>query len=401
MVTFAVSSDRDSEAVYFLNRVTGELKVLAESSVGTYREHLAPMEPVTFPARDGLTIHGLLTVPPGATGPHPMVLLVHGGPWARDRWSYDATVQFLANRGYAVLQVNYRGSTEFGRDFLLAGTREFGRKMHDDLIDGVRWAVARGIADEKRVAIMGGSYGGYATLSGLAFTPDVFAAGVDRVGIADMVSLIEDWPRYWRTGDMGFWSRFFGDPRKPEERAALAERSPLACRRDPRAAPGHPGRQRRARTARPFRPHRRGPARAQSRRRVHPVRRRRPRHQSHAEPGELHPRRRAFPRPPPRRSRRRRASGRFCARGRAECRQSRPVTDSFATQLYAFRRADIRYRACLKRLSREMPWRTHAPFVRCCADPVEAERRSDASRIQDELRWPMSCGRRLGCGREP
>jgi dipeptidyl aminopeptidase/acylaminoacyl peptidase len=228
MVTFAVSSDRDSEAVYFLNRVTGELKVLAESSLGAYREHLAAMEPVTFAARDGRTIHGLLTVPKGATGPQPMVLLVHGGPWSRDRWGYSAPVQFLANRGYAVLQVNYRGSTEFGRDFLLAGTREFGRRMHDDLIDGVRWAVARGIADEKRVAIMGASYGGYAALSGLAFTPDVFAAGVNRVGIADMVSLIEDWPQYWRTGDMGFWSQFFGDPRKAEERAALVERSPLA-----------------------------------------------------------------------------------------------------------------------------------------------------------------------------
>jgi dienelactone hydrolase len=110
---------------------------------------------------------------------------------------------------------------------LLAGTREFGRKMHDDLIDGVRWAVERGIADPKRVAIMGGSYGGYAALSGAAFTPDVFVAAVDRVGISDMVSLIEDWPRYWRVGDMGFWSRFYGDPRKPDERGLLAERSPL------------------------------------------------------------------------------------------------------------------------------------------------------------------------------
>ena len=107
------------------------------------------MEPVTFPARDRLALHGLLTVPLGTTGPRPMVLLVHGGPWAQDHWGYDPTVQFLANRGYAVLQVNYRGSTGYGRDLLLAGTREFGRKMHDDLIDGVRWAVERGIADPK------------------------------------------------------------------------------------------------------------------------------------------------------------------------------------------------------------------------------------------------------------
>jgi len=155
------------------------------------------------------------------------VLLVHGGPWAQDHWGLDPTVQFLANRGYAVLQVNYRGSTGYGRDFLLAGTREFARKMHDDLIDGVRWAIERGVADGKRVAIMGASYGGYAALSGAAFTPDVFVAAVDRVGISDMVSLIEDWPKYWRVGEMGFWSRFYGDPRKPDERRILAERSPL------------------------------------------------------------------------------------------------------------------------------------------------------------------------------
>ena len=226
-MTFAVGSDRGDASFYLLDRASRETKVLADSPLASHRDQLAPMEPVTFPARDGLTIHGLLTVPLGTTGPRPMVLLVHGGPWAQDRWGFDPTVQFLANRGYAVLQVNYRGSTGFGRDFLLAGTREFARKMHDDLIDGVRWAIERGVADPKRVAIMGGSYGGYSALSGAAFTPDVFVAAVDRVGISDMVSLIEDWPKYWRVGDMGFWSRFFGDPRKPEERSLLADRSPL------------------------------------------------------------------------------------------------------------------------------------------------------------------------------
>jgi len=226
-MTFAVGADRDDEAVYLIDRATRETKVLAESPLRSYHDQLAPIEPVTLPARDGLTLHGLLTVPLGTTGPRPMVLLVHGGPWSRDRWGFDPTVQFLANRGYAVLQVNYRGSTGFGRDFLLAGTREFARKMHDDLIDGVRWAIDRGVADPKRVAIMGASYGGYSALSGAAFSPDVFVAAVARVGISDMVSLIEDWPKYWRTGDMGFWSRFFGDPRKPEERSLLAERSPL------------------------------------------------------------------------------------------------------------------------------------------------------------------------------
>jgi dienelactone hydrolase len=226
-LTFATESDRAGYTHYLLDRASGDLKVLADSPMRPYAEHLARMQPVSFKARDGLTVHGHLTLPAGKTGPHAMVLLVHGGPWLRDRWGFDTTVQFLANRGYAVLQVDYRGSSEYGRTFFLAGTREFGRKMHDDLIDGVRWAVAQGIADSKRVAIMGASYGGYAALLGAAFTPDVFVAAVDRVGIADMVSLIENWPPYWRVDDMGFWSRFFGDPRKPEERAYLAEGSPL------------------------------------------------------------------------------------------------------------------------------------------------------------------------------
>ncbi len=224
-MTVAVGSDRGEEIVYLIDRATREMKVLADPPIA--RDQLAAMEPVSFPARDGLTIHGLLTVPPGAAGPRPMVLLVHGGPWARDQWGYDPTVQFLANRGYVVLQVNYRGSTGYGRNFIMAGTRQFGRKMHDDLIDGVQWAIARGVADRNRVAIMGASYGGYATLSGLAFTPEVFVAGVDRVGIADMVSLFEDWPQYWRVGDMGFWTQFFGDPRKPDERLFLSDKSPL------------------------------------------------------------------------------------------------------------------------------------------------------------------------------
>ncbi len=227
-LTFAVGSDRERRG--FLPAQPRDAR--AQSAGGSpacsaIASDLALMEPVTFRARDGLLVHGLLAVPPGTSGPQPLVLLVHGGPWAQDHWGFQPTVQFLINRGYAVLQVNYRGSTGYGRDFLLAGTREFARKMHDDLIDGVRWAVERGTADGKRVAIMGASYGGYAALSGAAFTPDIFAAAVDRVGISDMVSLIEDWPKYWRVGDMGFWSRFFGDPRKPEERSLLAERSPL------------------------------------------------------------------------------------------------------------------------------------------------------------------------------
>jgi acetyl esterase/lipase len=226
-LTFSIVSDLEGAAVYLMNRATGEVTTLAEANAKTMSAHLARTEHISFPARDGLTVHGLLTVPKGAQGPGPMVLLVHGGPWARDHWGFNPVAQFLANRGYAVLQVNYRGSTEYGRQFLLAGTKEFGRKMHDDLIDGVNWAVANGFADAKRVAIMGGSYGGYAALSGAAFTPDVFAAAIDRVGISDMVSLIEDWPVYWQTGEMGFWKKFYGDPKDPKGRAYLMERSPL------------------------------------------------------------------------------------------------------------------------------------------------------------------------------
>jgi len=147
------------------------------------------------------------------------------GPVVRDYWGYSDAVQFLANRGYAVLQVNYRGSTSYGPPYMLAGTREFGRKMHDDLIDGVRWASERGIADPARVAIMGASYAAMPPCRGSPFTPEVFAAGIDRVGIADMISLIENWPQYWGVG-IEFWSKFFGT-RPIRRTAVLAERSPI------------------------------------------------------------------------------------------------------------------------------------------------------------------------------
>src|SRR5262249_17290397 len=153
-------------------------------------EDLAPMRPVRIAARDGLVLHSYLTVPVGVPPRDlPMVLLVHGGPWARDAWGYDAEVQFLANRGYAVLQVNYRGSTGFGKAFMHAAEHEFAGKMHDDLIDGVRWAVAEGVADPARVGVYGGSYGGYAALVGATFTPDVFAAAVSYVGPSSLITL--------------------------------------------------------------------------------------------------------------------------------------------------------------------------------------------------------------------
>ncbi len=186
---------------------------------------LASMQPVSYQARDGLTIHGYLTMPVGRPGENlPTILLVHGGPWARDTWGYSPVVQWLANRGYAVLQVNFRGSTGYGKAFLNAGNREWAAKMHDDLIDAVNWLVQKKISDPKKIAIMGGSYGGYATLVGLTFTPDVFAAGVDIVGPSNLVTLMQSIPPYWAPMKATFAHRL-GDLEKEEE--FLKARSPL------------------------------------------------------------------------------------------------------------------------------------------------------------------------------
>jgi len=186
---------------------------------------LASMQPVSYEARDGLTIHGYLTTPVGIpTQNLPTVLFVHGGPWARDNWGYSPSAQWLANRGYAVLQVNFRGSTGYGKAFLNAGNREWAGKMHDDLIDSVNWLVELGISDPKKIAIMGGSYGGYATLVGLTFTPDVFAAGVDIVGPSNLITLIQSIPPYWEPLKASFYHRV-GNLETEEE--FLKSRSPL------------------------------------------------------------------------------------------------------------------------------------------------------------------------------
>ncbi len=155
-----------------------------------------------------------------------MVLYVHGGPWARDEWEFHPAHQWLANRGYAVLSVNYRGSTEFGKKFLNAGNLEWGRKMHDDLLDAVDWAVGRWIADPARVAIMGGSYGGYAALAGLTFTPEKFACGVDLVGPSSLLTLLNSLPPYWLPG-IEIFAKRVGDHRTEAGRRLLTERSPL------------------------------------------------------------------------------------------------------------------------------------------------------------------------------
>ena len=195
---------------------------------------LASMHAREIKSRDGLTLMSYLTLPvwtdPDGDGvpsaPLPTILAVHGGPWARDTWGYNGTHQLLANRGYAVLSVNFRASTGFGKKFLNAGNREWGGKMHDDLIDAVNWAVAGKVADPKRVAIMGGSYGGYATLAGLTFTPDVFAAGVDIVGPSNLITLLSTIPPYWAPQIELFTTRL-GDHRTAEGRKFLESRSPL------------------------------------------------------------------------------------------------------------------------------------------------------------------------------
>lgn len=186
---------------------------------------LNPMEPIEYAARDGLRIHGYLTVPAGPPADRlPLVLNVHGGPWHRDVWGYDAETQWLANRGYAVLQVNFRGSTGYGKAFLHAGDKEWGGRMHDDLVDGVRWAIARGVADPDRVAIYGGSYGGYAALVGVTFTPELFRCAVDIVGPSNLITFIATIPPYW-TAYLSMLHRQVGNPET--ERAFLESRSPL------------------------------------------------------------------------------------------------------------------------------------------------------------------------------
>jgi len=186
---------------------------------------LARMQPVSYAARDGLTLPAYLTTPLGAEPKNlPAILVVHGGPWARDTWGFDPWAQWPANRGYAVLQINYRGSTGYGKAFLSAGNRQWAAKMHADLIDGVTYLVERGIADPDRVAIMGGSYGGYSALVGLTFTPEVFACGVDLVGPSSLVTLLESIPPYWEPLKAAFYHRV-GD--LETEREFLESRSPL------------------------------------------------------------------------------------------------------------------------------------------------------------------------------
>jgi dipeptidyl aminopeptidase/acylaminoacyl peptidase len=217
--------DNAPASYYLYDRAGRNFEFLFTTRPALEKQTLAPMKPVHVTSRDGLTLHCYLTLPPGVEAKNlPLVLNVHGGPWARDHWGYHPEAQWLANRGYACLQVNFRGSTGFGKRFLHAGDREWGARMHDDLLDTVNWAVEQGIADPKRVAIYGGSYGGYAALVGAAFTPDVFACAVDIVGPSNIVTLINSIPPYWEPLKKIFTVRV-GDP--DTEPDFLQSRSPL------------------------------------------------------------------------------------------------------------------------------------------------------------------------------
>ena len=234
MWVVAFDDDREPGATFLLDTERDSAEFLFRPRPKLDPATLAPMQTVRVPSRDGFTLHCCLTLPLGIEPVAlPLVLVVHGGPWARDTWGYDPEAQFLANRGYAVLQVNYRGSTGFGKAFLHAAENEFAGKMHDDLIDAVEWAVKEGIADADRLGIYGGSYGGYATLVGVTFTPDVFAAAIDYVGPSSLVTLVRSFPAYWRPFLQGSWYRFVGDPGTEDEPneevvADLWARSPLS-----------------------------------------------------------------------------------------------------------------------------------------------------------------------------
>lgn len=223
-----VSRDVDPASVYLYDRKTEDVKLLYRSRPELKSEHLANMKPVRYKARDGMEISAYLTLPKGIEAKNlPVVINPHGGPWGRNQWGYDSYAQFFANRGYAVLQPNFRGSAGFGKKFLNAGNNEWGTgAMQHDISDGVKYLIDEGIADPERIAIFGGSYGGYATLAGLAFTPELYAAGISYVGPSNLITLLESIPPYWGPFRKIFDKRV-GDLENPEDRKRLIEQSPL------------------------------------------------------------------------------------------------------------------------------------------------------------------------------
>lgn len=222
-----VNSDTDPGATYLFDRKTKKIDFQYRPRPNLPVEHLAKMEPVRYKSMDGLEIPAYLTLPKGKEAKNlPVILFIHGGPWARDYWGFNSYAQFWANRGYAVLQPNFRSSTGYGKSFLNAGNKEWGNKMQDDITAGAYYLIEKGIADPSKIAIMGGSYGGYATLAGLTFTPDVYAAGISIVGPSNLLTLLETIPPYWESFRKVFHERM-GDPATPEGKAKLMAQSPL------------------------------------------------------------------------------------------------------------------------------------------------------------------------------
>ena len=218
-------SDRSRGTYYYYDVETNKLTSLGKVSPWLDEDHMAEMRPVEYKSRDGLTIHGYLTLPKGSAGKNlPVVINPHGGPWTRDSWGYRSEIQFLANRGFAVFQMNYRGSTGYGREFWEISFKQWGKTMQDDITDGVKWLIDEGIADPNRIAIYGASYGGYATLAGLAFTPDLYACGVDYVGVSSLFTFMESMPPYWELYRSMLYE-MVGHPEDDQE--LLASASPL------------------------------------------------------------------------------------------------------------------------------------------------------------------------------
>ncbi|MBK8956027.1 MAG: S9 family peptidase [Saprospiraceae bacterium] len=222
-----VNSDRDCGSVYSYDRINEKLKFQYKLRPELDPKKLSEMQPIRYDSSDGLEIRAYLTLPVGVKAKKlPLVVNPHGGPWVRDYWGYNSLAQFLANRGYAVLQMNFRGSTGYGKKFLDAGNREWGGKMQDDITWGVKHLVAQGLVDASKVGIIGGSYGGYASLAAAAFTPDVFACAISKVGPSSLLTLLASIPPYWEAGRMMFHVRM-GDPTTEEGKNALIEKSPL------------------------------------------------------------------------------------------------------------------------------------------------------------------------------
>jgi dipeptidyl aminopeptidase/acylaminoacyl peptidase len=192
-------SDKTRGSYYFYNTKSKEFLKLADISPWLDENNMSDMKPISYKSRDGMTIHGYLTLPKGKDAKNlPVVVNPHGGPWARDQWGFNPEIQFLANRGYAVLQMNFRGSTGYGKEFWMSSFKQWGKTMQDDITDGVQWLIKEGIANPKKVGIYGGSYGGYATLAGLTFTPDLYACGVDYVGVSNLFTFMKSIPPYWK-----------------------------------------------------------------------------------------------------------------------------------------------------------------------------------------------------------